>query len=432
MARVHSFLAVVAISVLSPRTAFPDEPGLAGRWSGSLAVGGRTESLSIDFVGAGGSTRGYLNVPRERVLGKPLRALHFSETRVTFNVPIAAGQISFELARVRGRLAGSAESPGGRLPLVLERVGSVPVPPYASRELHFANGPVALSGTLLIPAGAGPFPAVVLIHGSSTPSRNDFRFYADAFARRGIAALIYDKRDVGGDLGGASRVDLRDLAGDALAGLHAVQRRREVDPRKVGLWGHSQGGEVAPIAAASSPDVAFVISFSGPGVTYAELNTYDDGPRLRTHGFSERDIRDAAAAQRKVYAFVRAGGDAPALQAFLDGVRQRPWARYTTLPRSVPTAAERATWLAWRDLDLDPARYWERVRVPSLVAFGADDDVVPAERSARRIRRALQRAGNADYEIHVFPHAGHAIELPAFPQLMVEWVRRRFGAGMTT
>src|SRR6185436_8443288 len=101
-------------------------------------------------------------------------------------------------------------------------------------------------------------PAVVLIHGSSTPSRDDFRFYGDLFARRGIAALIYDKRE-GGDLGGASRVDLRDLAGDALAAVDFLKTRNDIDPHHIGLWGHSQGGWVAPIAAAQSSDVAFVI-----------------------------------------------------------------------------------------------------------------------------------------------------------------------------
>src|SRR5438477_8720315 len=147
-----------------------------------------------------------------------------------------------------------------------------------------------LQGTLLIPPNRGRHPAMVLIHGSSTPSRNDFRFYADLFARRGIAALIYDKRDLGGDFGGASRVDLRDLAGDALAAVELLKSRDDIDPRQIGLWGHSEGGWVAPIAAAQSKDVALVISFSGPGVTYAEVNRNADANRLHKLGFSDGDV----------------------------------------------------------------------------------------------------------------------------------------------
>ena len=108
-------------------------------------------------------------------------------------------------------------------------------------EVNFRNGDFSLSGTLLIPPTNGRHPAVVLIHGSSTPSRNDFRFYADLFVRRGIAALIYDKR-ARADLSGESRVDLRDLAKDTLAAVELLKPRADIDPKQIGLWGHSEGG----------------------------------------------------------------------------------------------------------------------------------------------------------------------------------------------
>ena len=311
-------------------------------------------------------------------------------------------------------------------PFTFRRTGDVPSPPYFQEEVRFHNGGVTLAGTLLIPPTKGRHPAVILIHGSSTPSRNDFRFYGDLFARRGIAALIYDKRDVGGDLGGASRVDMRDLAGDALAAVELLKTRNDINPRQIGLWGHSQGGWVAPIAAAQSKDVAFVISFSGPGVTYAELNKYADAMRLRALGFSATEIQQDAETQSRVDEYVRRGGDNHMLQTFLDEAWRKPWASHTTLPRRVPTAAEIHSNLQWRNLDLDPAVYWERIHVPVLAMFGELDDVVPVPASAGRIGAALRRAGNQDVTIRIFPRASHTIQpAPDFLDTMLNWTLQR-------
>jgi len=168
--------------------------------------------------------------------------------------------------------------------------------------------------------------------------------------------------------------------------------------------------------------VAFVISFSGPGVTYAEVNKYADATRLRAHGFSETEIREATEALARVDDYVRRGGDTEQLQSFLNETWRKPWASQTTLPRRVPTIEEIHTWLRWRDLDLDPADYWKQIKVPVLVMFGEFDDVVPVQTSAARIEAALKRAGNRDVTIKVFPRANHTIQpAPEFLDLMVEW-----------
>jgi dipeptidyl aminopeptidase/acylaminoacyl peptidase len=307
----------------------------------------------------------------------------------------------------------------------LRHTGIVPATPYAQEEVRFRNGDITLSGTLLIPPTKGRHPAVVLIHGSSTPSRNDFRFYGDLFVRRGIAALIYDKR-AGADLSGASRVDLRYLAKDTLAAVELLKARADIDPKQIGLWGHSEGGWVAPIAGAQSRDVAFVISFSGPGVTYAEVNKFADANRLRSHSFSEADIREATEALARVDEYVRRGGDERELQSFLDEAWGKPWAAQTTLARRVPNSEEIYTWLRWRNLDLDPVPYRLRIKVPTLVMFGELDDVVPVQTSAERIAAALKVAGNKDVTIKIFPKANHTIQqAPDFLDTMLDWTVKR-------
>jgi len=399
---------------------------LTGRWEGIAETPQTKTKVIIDFTpNADGSLSATISVPDERLLNKPLINLRHEPPDVHFELQTSERKIIFDASRNGEVISGTVNGGETSGPISLRHVGIVPPTPYAQQEVTFRNGDVTLVGTLLIPPTKGRHPAVILIHGSSTPSRNDFRFYADLFARGGIAALIYDKR-AGADQGGASRVDMRDLAGDALAAVELLKKRDDVDPRQIGLWGHSEGGYVAPIAAAQSKDIAFVISFSGPGVTYAEVNKYADATRLHARGFSDADVREATEALARVDEYVRRGGDERALQSFLDETSRKPWASQSTLPRRVPSAEEIGTWLRWRNLDLDPVKFWEQIKVPVLVTFGELDDVVPVQSSAERIEAALKRGGNSDVTIKIFPGANHTIQpAPKFLDLMVDWTLKR-------
>ena len=177
---------------------------------------------------------------------------------------------------------------------------------------------------------------------------------------------------------------------------------------------------------AQSTDVAFVISFSGPGVTYADVNKFADATRLRRQGFSESEVREAAQALDMVDEYVRSGGDRQQLQIFLDIAWSKPWAAQTTLPRRVPSVDQIHSWLRWRNLDLDPVLYWKQVKVPVLVLFGELDDVVPVSASVSRIEEALRWSGNKDVTIKVYPKASHTIQpAPDFLPTMVDWLRLR-------
>src|SRR5262249_55942699 len=171
------------------------------------------------------------------------------------------------------------------------------------------------------------------------------------FARSGIAALLYDKRDVGHEPSGMDLVDLRDLAGDALAAVALLKERDDIRGDQIGLWGISQGGMVAPIAAAQSRDVAFVIAVSAPGVSYAEFNLFATANQLRRQGFSDREVSEASAALRRLDSFVRRGNPQGA-QVMLEEARKQRWFALSTLPLAPPTKTELRTWFRWRNLDL--------------------------------------------------------------------------------
>ncbi len=404
-------------------------PPLAGRWEGVAEHQGARLSTVVDFSGdVGGGTAGQMGFPEASGLGFALMnvreqgaGVHF-EKRGGNDAPIA-----FDGTRRGDVLEGVWGGGGLAANLTLRRTGDVPPSAYTQEEVSFAGeGGVTLNGSLLLPRdGATQHPAVVLIHGSSTPDREDWRAYADLFARHGFAALIYDKRNFKADKTAAQRYDLNTLAGDTLAAVRLLRARTDIDRERVGLWGLSEGGMVAPLAASKSPEtVAFVVAVSGPGVPFAEFSLHQNLGRLRARGFDEAALRAATDALTAAENHARhEGGDVGALQALLDRAWQQPWAQFTTLPRRVPTPEEVRTLYRWRDLDLDPAAIWEHVNVPALALYGAEDDRFPVARSVSRVEAAIKRGGNRDATLRVFPQADHEIMLPmgARPDTNGKW-----------
>lgn len=216
---------------------------------------------------------------------------------------------------------------------------------YRQEEVAFQNGDTTLRGSLYVPTGQSPHPAIVFVHGSGRSTRENFRFFADLFARRGVAVLIYDKRDTCA-VGSTELVSGADLAGDVLAAVAMLKARPEIDPKRIGLWGGSQGAGVAARAAAASPgDIAFFIGVSGGGVTYEELSVYQNSNRLRTRGFSEEDIREAEFAVRSLYEYVRTRKNPEEARAALTRAWEKPWASVVLPTRRLPTEEEMATWI---------------------------------------------------------------------------------------
>jgi pimeloyl-ACP methyl ester carboxylesterase len=199
---------------------------------------------------------------------------------------------------------------------------------YRQEEVTFRNGDVTLAGTLTLPSGNEPHPAVVFIHGSGPDSRENYRFYADLFARQDIATLIYDKRGVGSSTGDWRRVHFRDLAEDALAGVRMLKSRKDINPNKIGLWGGSNGGWVAPLTASLSNDVAFVITVAGAAIPPTELVKWRSVNYVRNAGYSDEVVQQVSKLMDLQFELVRKEGWEKGWEKYeaeLQKVRNEPW-----------------------------------------------------------------------------------------------------------
>ncbi|MER6571559.1 prolyl oligopeptidase family serine peptidase [Streptomyces sp. NPDC001093] len=222
------------------------------------------------------------------------------------------------------------------------------------QEVTFrGGGGLLLHGTVLSKDGApGPRPGIVLVGGSGSGPREEYRQEAEAFARAGITTLVYDKRTAGYSL---LHRDFGLLADDALAGVRLLQSRSGVNPRQVGLWGFSEGGWVAPLAASRSADVAFVVTIGGSGYDPLRTQAWDLTTHLRHQGVGGPFRRTVAG----------------------------PTAQFLGDTGLFPAAGH------------DPVPVLERLhRTPVLALWGDHDTQVPPRESARIFRRALARAGN--------------------------------------
>lgn len=185
--------------------------------------------------------------------------------------------------------------------------------PYIEEEAIYENkeAEITLAGTLTLPSGKGPFPAVLLITGSGPQDRNDtiyghypFMVLADYLTRQGIAVLRVDDRGVGESTGDFSRATSEDFASDVLAGIEYLKTRKEINPEQIGLIGHSEGGLIAPMVAIKSPDVAFIILMAGTGLTGEEILYLQGALISRAMGVSEEDITKNRQFNEKIFSLI--------------------------------------------------------------------------------------------------------------------------------
>ncbi|MFJ6675419.1 alpha/beta hydrolase family protein [Actinosynnema sp. NPDC091369] len=263
-------------------------------------------------------------------------------------------------------------------------------PGLVEHDITFSSGELTLRGTVIAPATGTKHPAVVMVHGSGRVSRDGYRPEAEAFARAGVVTLIYDKRPKRSK----SDVDFELLADDAVAAVRALKAQPDVDPARTGLWGVSEGGWVAPIAAAGSTDVAFVVTVGAPGVAPERQQSWNLVNRLAAAGVSG---------------------------SLVDTVSR------TTLGLLVGAGL-------FPESGYDPVPVLERVTQPVLGLWGDLDRVIPGAESMRVFREALDRGGNRHYALRAVPGADHTMRLspdgfqrgdeisPAYLEQVTSWV----------
>ncbi len=299
LVRVLSIVTILASFIVGMTHA--DEPAgtevptksIAGAWQGTLKVGDVSIRLVLNLTEkTPGKWTGGLDAPDSGRKGVPIDEVTIKDDFIDLklrSVPATfAGKLNKQWSEAKGTWTQGGQSFNmtfRRLAkpeeVKLNRPQEPTKPyPYLEEEVVFDNktDAVRLAGTLTLPKGAGPFPAVVLITGSGPQDRDETLFghrpfwvLADYLTRRGIAVLRVDDRGVGKSTGDFNKATVEDFARDTFAGLEYLKSRKAIDDKRMGLIGHSEGGTVAFLLASQSTEVAFVVAMAGPGLKGDEL-----------------------------------------------------------------------------------------------------------------------------------------------------------------
>lgn len=412
---------------------------LLGEWMGTLDVGAAKLRLVLRVEGAegGGVSATLDSVDQGAVLKVDRIALEGEELRFAI-APIGA---SFQGKKGEdgGSFDGTWSQGGQKFPLVLTRqetpfelkrpqMPQAPFP-YASREVTFDNEAdgVTLGGTLLLPEGEGPFPAVLFVTGSGPQDRDEtlmghkpFLVIADHLARKGIASLRYDDRGVGTSTGNHMGSTVDQFAGDVAAGVRFLAQQPKIDGDAVGILGHSEGGLTGPKAAVGTPEVDFLVLLAPPGVALSDLLERQQTDILTQRGIDEALVAKAAKMQREDLAiFLDSSLETTEKQAKLqaraeeyktqltDAEREALQINDSTIQQTIALAG--TPWFSSL-LTENPATYLEKIQVPVLALFAGKDLQVAAEPNAKALEAALAKAGNENVEIHTFPDLNHLFQ----------------------
>lgn len=306
------------------------------------------------------------------------------------------------------------------------------VHPVAREEVTFMSDSLRLAGTLYRPTDIPNAPGVVLIHGSGATDRTTLRYYAEWFARNGITALAYDKRGVGesqGDRLAWRYFSLSDLAADAASGVRFLRSRAGVDSARVGLFGASQGGWVAPLAAQAAGGVRFIVTVSASLTTIAEDNVFERSARLQREGSSADDIAAARRMHLLDIELSRSGAGFDAFNGAWMSNRSATWFK-RVYADATPAPAEHPYRRWYRSvMDLDPLPAWRAIDAPELFLFGDPllDASSPVTRSIAMVEEL--RASGRDATVisyrganHSLRRAGSDVDIAAD---VMPWLRRR-------
>lgn len=284
-------------------------------------------------------------------------------------------------------------------------------------EKSFENGSTKLSGTLYLARGSKPQSAIVVTHAAAAPLRDLplYQHLKEMLPALGIAVFVYDRRGSGKSAGDLQASDYALLADDALAAVRMLKTDSRIDSRRVGIWGLSQGGWLSLLAASRSSEPAFIIAVSAPVVSPDVQMMFRSVNALRVNGYPPADIDQMTATRKAVDDYMRGTGDRATAQRLVDAAKAKPWFKLLYMGETV---SDRATSRWRKEIEFDPLRTLDGLKIPALVIYGAADPVVPVAISVERLR-----AAHPKLDVAVIAGADHSMQVSVPPQVQMDPAR---------
>lgn len=419
-------------------------------WLGEIRLPGMTLAFSITITPDGDGWSGTIDIPAQGVEGLALRDIRRDRSTLAFGAALQglpeANWPNWELtlAEDGANAEGVLRQSGQAFPTMMRRGDAGEIAPnrpqHPTGDLPYRASAVTvpvrtdagehtLAGTLVLPDpaefGPGPYPAAILLTGSGPQDRDEtllghkpFLVLADHLARHGIASLRCDDRGTAGSTGSFEGATSLDFVDDALAQIAFLESRDAVG--SIGLVGHSEGGLVAPIAAADNDAVDWLVLLAAPGVPgRAVLGEQLTAIYRADHGIRYNAVLDAMVVAQQAAFDAVLNDDASGARLHLsrlvelqhEAAGDDPDAHRDEIEQGAAAALDELTGPWFRTfLALDPREALRRVRQPVLVLNGSLDTQVLAEQNVHEIRDALAEAGNTRVTVRVLEGLNHLFQ----------------------
>ncbi|MBX2819734.1 MAG: alpha/beta hydrolase [Rhodothermaceae bacterium] len=294
-------------------------------------------------------------------------------------------------------------------------------------EVRIEGPEVTLAGSLYTPEFCtSGCPGIVFLGGGSADTRQNQIPFAERFAKKGIVSLIFDKRGAGESTGDYDSRTFDNLADDAVTAFHYLANRAETDAAKTGLWGGSEGGSVALMAAARTTGVGYIVNLAGPVQFFQEGYMYELAASLGENETSNEYRESLLQLWKHYFEDAKDGAigaevlaDIKQWQSKADNIHIPP---DTTAYPPEPDPHPRSFWYLHR------LTIFEHLDMPVLMVFGELDEAVPPGINTSIVETAFETLGKSNYEIHVFPRASHAFTtlegqlVSGFFEIQIDWV----------
>ncbi len=398
-----------------------------GDWMGTLDLGTMTLRMVFHITNTADGLTATSDSPDQNATGMPVTTVTRNGASLRMEMKQLDGVFDGKIAKDLTSIDGTWSQHGSSWPLVLTRVkdkaelerhrpqNPVKPYPYPEEDVSYENKVQGdtLAATLRIPQGKGPFPAVLLITGSGPQDRDEtvfdhkpFLVLSDWLTRKGIVVLRADDRGVGKSTGNFATATTADFATDVEAGVAFLKARSEVDPHKIGLIGHSEGAIIAPMVAARNHDVGFIVMMAGSGVPGDQILVQQTLLISEAAGLSKDKAEKNAADEREALALVMQEKDPAVLR---DKLRTKLAGQVKESQVDAQIKTLTSPWFEYF-LAYDPATALRKVICPVLALSGEKDLQVPPSQNLPAIRKALEDAGNKNFEADELPGLNHLFQ----------------------
>ncbi|WP_081413860.1 alpha/beta hydrolase family protein [Eisenibacter elegans] len=442
---------------------------LEGIWEGNIYTETEIHPIWLEIHHQAPYLDIVVSLPQQGIKNQQAEQVCLSQSQLAFRVRYPSKlplflEFSFDTLKLAGYLLDNEALVGSLLLYKQSPTTAAEAPDFREEEITFRNRNTHFSGTLTLPKGKGKFPALVLINGSGTQTRDSeawgfkpFKILAEHLAAAGVAVLRYDDRNVGKSKGGIHwQMTIEDFGEDVRQAVAYLQQRPEINPSQVGLYGFSEGAAVASWVARNNSEIAFLVLAGATAMPGAAVILAQSRAIMEAEGYTDQDIEEAlqhtqasfeAASQNKGWkqlevllwqSFADAFGQLSAAEQQHYGSSQT----YADAHTKAQLQYLRSPWYRYF-IKYNPAEALGQVRCPVLLLYGENDlQTIPQEQLPKALEALHQQARNHDVSVRIFDKANHLFlhsltgspgEYPhlhkrfceGFLETVTEWLQKR-------